>query len=386
MNPIRLAAGTILALLAAVPARAGTEEVVHTFSGTDGAGPAGGLVAIGGVLYGTTFRGGAGGSGTAFSVTAQGSFRVLHAFQGAADGAVPVAGLARRGRELFGTTSANYSSGLGDGTAFMTSIDGSEQFLAQFDQRTGTAPASSLVPVGDALYGTTRNGGIGGDKARGTFFKLGFDGVIRPVHTFLGGSDGSTPSGDLLYENGVFYGATQRGGSGGTGRREGFGTIFSITPDGQEAVLHAFNGMDGYAPNGGLLDVGGTLYGTTMFGGRNLDRFNGAGTVFKLAPDGTLTTLHVFDNLPDGGYPNGNLVNLGGTLYGTTQDGGANNFGSIFSVAPDGTVAIVYSFPCCNGRHGVAPEAGLTVLNGALYGTTVFGGDHNYGTVFRYRP
>jgi uncharacterized repeat protein (TIGR03803 family) len=50
--------------------------------------------------------------------------------------------------------------------------------------------------------------------------------------------------------------------------------------NGSEKVLHSFGyGSDGATPLAGLIDVKGTLYGTTSAGGKD-----GDGTVFALTP------------------------------------------------------------------------------------------------------
>jgi uncharacterized repeat protein (TIGR03803 family) len=108
----------------------------------------------------------------------------------------------------------------------------------------------------------------------------------------------------------------------------------------------------------------------------------GYGTLFRLAPDGTLITL-VYLNETNGAYPHGNLL-LGpdGNIYGTTSGypGYAGN-GTIFQLSPDGTFKTLIAF---NGTNGSQPYAGLTLgPDGNLYGTTSGGGAYGGGTVFR---
>ncbi len=75
----------------------------------------------------------------------------------------------------------------------------------------------------------------------------------------------------------------------------------------QEQVLYDFAGPNGAGPlSGVVLGAGGTLYGTTVFGGRH-----GAGDVYELTPDGsgyTETILHTFGGPGDGSKPGGNVV------------------------------------------------------------------------------
>ncbi|MEJ0048996.1 MAG: choice-of-anchor tandem repeat GloVer-containing protein [Rhodospirillales bacterium] len=179
------------------------------------------------------------------------------------------------------------------------------------------------------------------------------------------------PRGGLIRDSaGNFYGTTYGVGA------NSLGTVYKIAPDGTATTLHSFaGGTDGKYPVAGLtLDTAGNLYGTTTQGGASCAG-NGCGTVFKLAPDGTETVLYAFTNANDGGYPNdsGHLVIDGkGNLYGTAGTGGANNDGVIFEIAPDGTETVLYSFT--GASDGSFPLGGLIKAQGNLYGTTALGG------------
>ena len=102
-----------------------------------------------------------------------------------------------------------------------------------------------------------------------------------------------------------------------------------------ESVVYSFqnNGTDGTIPQASLINVGGTLYGTTWGGGAN-----GGGTVFKVKPTtGAETVVYSFcsqASCTDGRYPDAGLINVNGTLYGTTQNGGAYGNGTVFAVNP----------------------------------------------------
>jgi uncharacterized repeat protein (TIGR03803 family) len=140
---------------------------------------------------------------------------------------------------------------------------------------------------------------------------------------------------------------------------------------------------DGIGPNAGLVQAtDGNLYGATTGGGAN-----GAGTVFKLTPSGTLTTLHSFD-IMDGTDPQAALIQASdGNLYGTMRlvGGRLDSSGTIFKVSPDGTFTTLYRF-CSQSAgcpDGSQPSAGLVqATNGKFYGTTYYGGTNNLGTVF----
>ncbi|HXM44692.1 MAG TPA: choice-of-anchor tandem repeat GloVer-containing protein [Bryobacteraceae bacterium] len=154
-------------------------------------------------------------------------------------------------------------------------------------------------------------------------------------------------------------------------------------------TLHTFDGTDGANPWAGLVQAtNGSLYGTTSAGGANSQ-----GTAFKIAPSGALTTLYSFcsqSGCTDGADPVAGLVQATNEdFYGTTLYGGANNAGTIFKITPGGALTTLYSF-CSqsNCADGSTPYAGLVqTANGYLYGTTFSGGANgNYGTVFRITP
>jgi uncharacterized repeat protein (TIGR03803 family) len=130
-----------------------------------------------------------------------------------------------------------------------------------------------------------------------------------------------------------------------------------------------------------MRDGVGNLYGTTtQAGGSN------KGTVFKLAPNGTLTVLHGFTDTPDGARPvAGVLRHSAGNLYGTTRNGGSFGHGTIFKIARNGSETVLYSFQ--GGSDGAAPQSSLVKDSaGNFYGTTELGGTSNCGTVFRLAP
>jgi uncharacterized repeat protein (TIGR03803 family) len=150
-----------------------------------------------------------------------------------------------------------------------------------------------------------------------------------------------------------------------------------------ENVLHSFEGgaTDGSTPVSGLLKVGNLFYGTTPSGGR----YN-KGTIFSISPDGKgFALLYSFQGKKDGTGPAAGLTVLNGTLYGTATEGGAHGKGTIFSITPSGTFATLYSFKG-GSSDGAKPMAALTKVGGALYGTTADGGSagnsSDCGTVF----
>ena len=221
----------------------------------------------------------------------------------------------------------------------------------------------------------------------GTVFKITPGGTLTTLHTFCSQTncpDGALPAAGLAQAaNGDLYGTTQ----GGETHR--WGTVFKITPSGTLTTLYSFCSRsgctDGSEPYAGVIQAAnGDLYGTTSSGGAS----NG-GTVFKITPTGTLTTVYSFcsqSGCTDGSSPEAGLIQApDGSLYGTTFGGGANDYGSVFRITPGGTLTTLYSFCSQSGcTDGINPHAGLVQdTNGDFYGTTVEGGSNNDGTVFR---
>lgn len=219
----------------------------------------------------------------------------------------------------------------------------------------------------------------------------GHAGTLTTLHTFTGLSDGATPGANLFYQDGYLYGSTEFGGATGTSNcPDGCGVIFRMNPKtGKETVLYSFQGgTDGAFPAAALIFTSGLFYGTTELGGgqKCFDSTAGCGTVFQLDPaTGTETTLYPFG---DGGV-DGELVLAGvtlvnGVLYGTTSEGGNGGVGNIYSYNPGtGTGTNLYSFTGYPDQD--FPEAGLVSFDNTLYGTTT-GEAQDFGSVFAFAP
>ncbi len=385
-------------------------SVLYSFKGRpdDGASPVAGLLNVNGTLYGTTYLGGAdcssnGGCGTVFAITPSGNETVLHNFGGLGDGTGPRARLINVNGTLYSTTQyagGSGCSGYGCGTVFSTTTSGKETVLYSFGGGSGDGanPGAGLIHVNRTLYGTTQFGGSGscsysGHSGCGTVFAMSTNGKERVLHSFVGGKrEGKFPYAALINFNGTLYGTTYNGG--GNNR----GTVFKIALSGSETVLHSFKGgtEDGANPYAGLINVNGTLYGTTLQGGANCNVSAGCGTVFAITSSGKQTVLHRFAGPPgDGEEPYAGLININGTLYGTTAEGGSGTgarcmvenqllgCGTVFAITTSGVETVLHSF---KGRDGVAPIAGLLNVNGTLYGTTIRGGANNEGTIFSLSP
>jgi|HubBroStandDraft_2_1064218.scaffolds.fasta_scaffold02941_3 uncharacterized repeat protein (TIGR03803 family) len=365
----------------------------------DGEEPMAGLLNVKGTLYGTTEYGGDNGDGTVFLITTAGTETVLHSFN-RKKGSHPQAGLINVGGTLYGTT-AEGGSGLcrnrvnrvvGCGTVFSMTMSGVETVLRSFAGGSGDGayPYAGLINVNGTLYGTTSSGGTTNE---GTVFGITTSGAETVLHSFgTGSGDGAYPYAGLINFKGTLYSTTNEGGAN-CGASGGCGTVFKITTDGVESVLYSFKGdPDGEHPFAGLINVNGTLYGTTLAGGTYCESSSaiGCGTVFAITTYGAETVLHSFGiGSGDGTYPDAGLLNVKDTLYGTTDSGGAYVYdGTVFKITTAGVESVVHSFK--GDPDGGLPFAGLINVNGTLYGTTGYGGsgscDIGCGTVFSLSP
>lgn len=358
-------------------------RVLYGFPGgsNSGAYPEAGLTNVSGTLYGTTTYGGSGcggsGCGTVYSVTTSGAQKLLHSFVSDPDGAYPSAGLVNVDNTLYGTTYFGGSGcgGSGCGTVYSISRSDVETVLHRFTNNPdGAFPSANLIDVKGTLYGTTT---AGGKYDRGTVFSITTAGTERVLYSFGSGSDGELPYASLIDVKGTLYGTTEDGGSSKDG------TVFSISTSGKEKVLYSFRGgSDGELPVAALVKLNGTLYGTTSEGGAYFSYpYDLGGTVFSVTTAGTEHVLHSFGNGSDGTLPYAGLVNVSGKLYGTTPTGGTHAYGTIFSVSTAGRERVVHNF-AGGSNDGANPLAGLTDLNGMLYGTTQNGPGHDVGAVF----
>ena len=399
----------------ALPAQTFTK--LFNFDTTNGYEPIAGLVqGADGDFYGTTPYGGAnpqtscsGCAGTVFKINPNGTLTTLYNFcsqSGCADGEGPYAGLVQgTDGNFYGTTEgggATAAGGIsGGGTVFKITPDGTLTTLYKFCSQSGctdgSIPMTALVLAANGdFYGTTAGGGAdlsGAPNGGGTVFKITPDGALTTLYSFCsrsGCTDGTDPHGLVLAANGDFYGTTGGGGANGN-----HGTVFKINASGALTTLYSFCSLsdctDGDSPYAGLVQAtNGDFYGTTYSGGATNN-----GTVFKIAPSGTLTTLYsfctegVYPECPDGAWPNAALVQASdGRFYGTTPTGGANQvYGTAFRISLTGAFTTLHSF-CSRFEcaDGASPQAGVVQgTNGDFYGTTLGGGGlglYGDGTVF----
>jgi len=306
---------------------------LHFFQGPDGAVPmAGLLLATNGNFYGTTYNGGdlkceaPDGCGTIFEITPQGKLTTLHTFEGT-DGESPVGGLIQAtDGSFYGTTLAGGNSACigGCGTVFRITPRGALTTLHYFDGSDGQGPSARLLQASNGnFYGTTLNGGdltCDPHYGCGTIFEVSPRGSLRKLYSFCphpnNCTDGAYPGGGLVQAaNGNFYGTT----IGQAFTQYGFGTVYEITTAGALTTLHSFcdgaNCPDGFSPFAEVTQAtDGNFYGTTAGGG---DPY-GYGVVFEISPEGALITLHTFDGA-DGANASGALIqSTDGNFYGTT--------------------------------------------------------------------
>jgi uncharacterized repeat protein (TIGR03803 family) len=179
-----------------------------------------------------------------------------------------------------------------------------------------------------------------------------------------------------LGRDGMFYGASYGPDNG---------TVFKLSPSGSLTTLHSFTGPDGATPLAPPIQgADGSFYGTTSAGGSSKACSGGCGTVYRITSSGTFTTLHSFHS-SDGANPWDSLVQgTDGSFYGTTYAGGRNNLGEVFKINTEGALTVLFSF---GGVHGENPVAGLIqASDGNFYGTTWNGGTTAPGVVFRITP
>jgi len=410
MKTIRIFVVIVLAALWGRTVRADTATltVLYTFGTVPGTvyGPLDGsypvqppVIGTDSNLYGTTFDGGSNGDGTVYMMTPQGTLSTIHTFYGG-DGFGPRGLLFETNGVFYGTTKEGgafvSSSNDGYGTIFTITPQGILTTIHNFDSTDGNTSDSGVVPGNGTFYGTTYGGGAGstftgtnvsdsyGDSVQnppGTVYTVTAQGTVTTVHSFSG-ADGANPGKEAVVgTDGDVYGTTLFGGANNAG------TVYTISSAGTFTLLYSFTGGDdGAYPKAQLVQGSdGNFYGTTLNGGgkAGLKRCGtiGCGTVFKITPQGTLTTLHDFDGDPEPAVPGSLTLGPDGNFYGTSYTGGTNHIGTVFMITPEGVVTTLHQF---GGPDGSYPIAGLTLASdGSYYGTTTAGGANDDGVVFQ---
>lgn len=396
----RIAIGFAALIAFALPAMAATESVLYSFPNSGTGYPSGTLYFRNGSLYGTGAGDEKSADGQVFKLTNKaGSWKekTLLTFDGA-NGSTPFAGLLRDSNGvLYGTT---WQGGAYNGGAVFALVKSGGKWAAStiwaFGGKAGdgTTPTCNLVmDKSGNLFGTTYQGGAQGvgivfelSKANGTWTET-------ILHSFANNpTDGWEPYAGLLMAGpGKFYGTTQYGGSQG-----GNGTVFELFRSGgvwKEKVLYSFTGgADGGEPWAPLIrDKEGDLYGTTYAGGYVVHGYADIGTVFELVRSKNQWKERVLHDFGGNGDPGINPVaglrwGPSGQLYGTTAGGGGTAFE--LTQSNQGTLwtySVLHEFG--DAGDGVSPQGAVTLdKNGNLYGTTAGGGSDNLGTVWKITP
>lgn len=325
-----------------------------------------------GNLYGVANSGGTHGGGVVFKVTAAGKLSLFYNFGATSiDASFPNSPLIRDASGNFYGESL-HGGDFGFGTIFKITSAGKETVLYSFPTDGNGCTALVLDSAGN-LYGVNAND-------FGSVFQLSPVAGYTTIYTFCSQAnciDGEQPiSGLIIKADGNLYGTTGYGGD------FNLGVVFELTPQGEYTVLHSFSGNpDGAAPFARLTqDSAGNLYGTTNLGGL------GFGTVFTISANGDESVLYSLCSLPncaDGSYPSVAplVIDATGNLFGIATEGGKTMFsyGTIFEVAPNGTATVL-----ANAAGQPALGFGLAMDSaGNLYGTQFTGGPPHNGSVYK---
>jgi uncharacterized repeat protein (TIGR03803 family) len=363
----------------AVSAPAQTFKLLKSFNGTNGAGPYFALAeGTDGNLYGTTV-GNYPITPTAFRVSTSGALHTIYRFSSGA----PLGGLylADTGY-FFGVTQFQGQYDLG--TIFELEPNGKYVLMYSFcplggNCPDGEQPESGVIQGNDLYwYGTAS---LGGSALAGTAFKYDVA-SLTVLYDFCSLSncyDGKYPGGLVVGLDGNYYGTAWQGGAGDGG------TVYQLTPSGAFTLLYPFcifpNCSDGAYPNSLMLGADGNFYGTTSNGGTGGSPCSGGcGTIFRVTPEGGMTTLHSFSSA-EGSGPVGLVQGTDGNFYGATEGGGKDSDGTLFQMTPSGTFTMLHSF---SGTNGAAPHGPMMqATDGNFYGTCTSGGKDNDGTIYK---
>ena len=410
-------------VLTMVPAgQAQTFQLLHTFTGPDGAGPNGLIMDRGGRLYGGASGGGANNLGLVYRAMELGGWIVapLHQFSPPlTNGDGPAAPVFGPDGNIYGVTGGGgdlagncVSDGEGCGVVFKLQPPAiacgsvlcawNETVLYKFTGHPGDGDTPSSGVAFDAagnLYGTTSYGGNGTcaqpplpNYGCGIVYQLSHSAggwTETVIYNFQGANDGHSPAGTLIVDRaGNLYGTAQGGSSGD-------GVVYELSPSNgawTQTILHSFQGSDGSYPGALIADSSGNLYGITGLGGPQ-----NVGTVFQLTQPGTwnFQTLYSFSSTANGTYPEGGLTrDSAGNFYGATQDGGTYNYGVAFKLTLSNgnwVESVLHSFD--GAPDGFYPNVQIVDSAGNVYGTSATGGNTSdcypafgCGTLWRITP
>lgn len=333
-----------------------------------------------------------------------GTLTVSHAFSGGADGATPYKGLTADARgNLYGETFYGANAcpdsylypNVGCGTIYKIDAAGTLTTLVTFaGKRNGADGNGNLTLSGSTLYGT---GYVGGASDQGMLFSVSTNGrKFHVLHAFIG-TDGEHPNTyPRLDAGGDIFSTTPYGGPGFNGTdKSGNGVLYELTAGGSFIPLHDFSGgADGGIPSRIFLDNAGTVFGSTIAGGGCTGTgvpANGCGVIFSYVPStGVYTVLYTFTGGTDGFQPTIGAIDTTGNLYGATIGGGAHNYGTLFELVNSGgsyTLTTLHAFT--GGADGATPQTAPTLdTRGHLVGQTLYGpvqgSSNGYGVLYSY--
>lgn len=311
-----------------------------------------------GFLYGALYGGGVFGKGTVFKTSLDGAITYV-SFDGT-NGADPYkAPIQMADGNLYGIAGGGGS--MDGGTVYRIDTNGTLRAIYSFDLTNGSAPQDLVLGRDGDFYGVTAVGGIGSDgttyTGNGVVFKVTTNGVFTRLASF--GETNHYPARIVQADDGLFYGLTSAGGDYSKG------TIFRMNPEGTLTTIVTFNGTNGSDPRSLILASDGALYGVTSSGGNS----SGDGTIFTVTTNGEFTTLWQFSFLTDGASPICRLLEVSnGVFYGTTYWGRDNLNGGVFQFTSDGQFTNLFQFDEFGGRTS-SPWAGLIKgSDGNFYG------------------
>ncbi|GAA0752010.1 hypothetical protein LRH25_15225 [Ideonella azotifigens] len=384
------AVAALCAVLTAPLAQAATIEVLHAFvPGTCNQPLGNPLRQPDGTLYGTCYGGGVNGSGIAYRLNPDGQFILLHEFDNSfqsEDGKLPISTLVMApDGKLWGAT--HEGGELGVGTVYSLTTGGTFALAFSFDTpTTGSGPEGNLaIDSAGVLYGNNYEGG--GGKSHGTAYSFstssGTQTTLARYTTALGPI--SPTNGLTLGPDGMLYGAAADPHRGGNGE------LFRMNRDGsgfQQLALFKRT-TSGAQPRYGVT----VLADGTVYGVNTTDGAAGKGVIYRWRSSDGLTVMHTFTGgTGDAEQANSSLTQgADGALYGTSRFGGTNrtsNGGTVYRMALDGSFSLVRSFNATDAV-GFEPTGGLTLgADGALYGVTNHSASDEYagGAIFRIVP
>lgn len=270
---------------------------------------------------------------------------------------------------------------------FSLAVCAQAQTFSYFTNFSADDEGSSVMQATD---GNLYMGGGPGAYGQGAILRVTPSGGFNVLYSFCaqrGCPDGRYPSTPILGSDGNFYGTTDTGGN----RFEG-GTVYKMTLNGELTTLYSFcttnQCPDGAEPGGIIQASDGNLYGITI--GAAIED---SGTLFRVSTTGEFKTLHYFCsavNCADGYEQSAPIQGIDGNLYGTTLLGGAHGGGVLYKLTLAGEYTVLYNFcSLTDCLDGGGPTGLVQDAHGNFFGTTSGGGKQarsgdGYGTVFEF--